>query len=171
MDELPLTSALASASRPASPTMEGLGGAASVIAVIDISAKVISLCYRYLHEVQGARKDIERLQAEVSSLNVVLEDAQQLLDGPDGSRLSTSKKLYQSLKDCHAHLKDVEDQLEPGTTRKTMHRFGLRSWKWPFKSKEMERVVSALGRCKSNICDALQVDQTYVVPKSHAAQY
>jgi hypothetical protein len=42
--------------------LEGLGLAANVIAVIDLSAKVISWCYQYSKDVKNARADIEQLQ-------------------------------------------------------------------------------------------------------------
>jgi hypothetical protein len=36
-------------------SMEGLSGAASVIAVVDLSAKVASLCFQYLVAVKDAK--------------------------------------------------------------------------------------------------------------------
>jgi hypothetical protein len=59
--------------------MDGVGPAASVIAVIDRSAKVVSLCFQYLNEVNDAKSDIERLRGELDILKIVLEDARQLL--------------------------------------------------------------------------------------------
>ena len=41
--------------------MDDLSAAASVIAVIDISTKVASLCYQYSVAVKDAKEDIERL--------------------------------------------------------------------------------------------------------------
>jgi len=53
--------------------MEGLEAPGSVIAVIQIAAEVAKLCRGYLHDVQHARQDIERMRAEVSALHDVLE--------------------------------------------------------------------------------------------------
>jgi hypothetical protein len=41
--------------------MDGLSGAASIIAVVEISAKVVSLCVQYSVAVKDAKRDIERL--------------------------------------------------------------------------------------------------------------
>ena len=40
--------------------MDGLSGAVSVIAVINISAKIASLCYQYSVAVEDAKDDIEK---------------------------------------------------------------------------------------------------------------
>lgn len=139
--------------------MEGLGGAASIIAIIDLSAKVASLCYRYSVDVKDAKVDIERLQREVNRIKNVLKDVQQLLNGPGKDRLSTSQKLYHSLNGCFLQLNKLKKELEPGNTRKAMSRFGLRALRWPFKSKEVEKIISHLEGYNQTFCLALQVDQ------------
>lgn len=63
--------------------MESLSAVASVIALIEISAKITSLCFQYSASVKNAKKDIERLQRKVSDISNVFEQVQQLLDGPD----------------------------------------------------------------------------------------
>jgi len=140
--------------------MEGLGVAANVIAVIDLSAQVALLCFQYLTAVKDAKKDIERLQAEVSKIGDILREVQRLLHGPDGARLSASQQLCNSLKDCFLQLEKLEDQLAPGKARKAMSHFGLRALRWPFKTKDVEKIVTSLERCKQTFMVAIQVDQT-----------
>jgi hypothetical protein len=60
--------------------MDGLSGAASVIAVIDISAKIASLCYQYSVAVKDAKDDIERVRRKISDITYILEKIKQLLD-------------------------------------------------------------------------------------------
>jgi predicted translin family RNA/ssDNA-binding protein len=60
--------------------MDGLSGAASVVAVIDISAKIVSLCSRYSMAVKVAKDDIERVQRKLSDITHILEQIKQLLD-------------------------------------------------------------------------------------------
>ena len=100
--------------------MDGLSGAASVIAVIDISAKITSLCFRYSVAVRDAKKDIERLQRKVTDIKGVLEKIKQLLDGRDKAQLSTTHTLSNSLKECFQQLKELKTELEPGKARKAM---------------------------------------------------
>ncbi|KAI9774034.1 MAG: hypothetical protein M1839_001919 [Geoglossum umbratile] len=139
--------------------MDGLSGAASVIAVIDISAKILSLCFQYSVAVKDAAKDIERFQRKVTDIKTVLEKIKQLLDGRDRARLSTTHELSDSLKECLQELEELKAELEPGKTRKAMSRFGVRALKWPFTSKQVENIVSGLERYKQAFALALQVDQ------------
>lgn len=77
--------------------MEGIPGAASVIAVIDMSAKITSLCFQYSVAVKNANKDIERLRRKVSDIKGVLEEVKRLLDGRGKTLLSATYKLSDSL--------------------------------------------------------------------------
>jgi hypothetical protein len=46
------------------------------VSVIDLTAKVASLCFQYLNEVKNVESEIERLLGELDSLKIVLEGAQ-----------------------------------------------------------------------------------------------
>jgi hypothetical protein len=140
--------------------MDGLSGAASVIAVIDISAKITSICYQYSVAVKEAKDDIERVQRIVSDITHILEKLRQLLDSQDKTRLSSTHGLLDSLRQCLQDLEDVKAKLEPGKSRKTMSRFGFRALKWPFTSKQVDKIVSTLEGYQQTFMLALQVDQT-----------
>jgi hypothetical protein len=138
--------------------MDGLSGAASVIAVIDISAKILLLCFQYSVAVKDAKKDIEHIQGKVTDIKTVLEKIKQLLDGQDRARLSTTHGLSDSLKECFRGLKELKTELEPGKARRAMSRFGARALKWPFTSKQIEKIISSLERYEQAFALALQVD-------------
>ncbi|KAF2186021.1 hypothetical protein K469DRAFT_750009 [Zopfia rhizophila CBS 207.26] len=140
--------------------MDGLSVAASVIAVINISAKITSLCFQYSVAVKDAEKDIERLQRKATDIKGVLEKIKRLLDGRDKAGLSTTYELSDSLAECFRQLEELKTELEPGKTRKAMSRFGVRALKWPFTSKQVEKIVSGLERYEQTFAVALQVDQT-----------
>lgn len=140
--------------------MDSLSGAASVIAVIDISAKITSLCFQYSIAVKDAKKDIERLQRKVEDITSLVNKIKQLSVGPDKAQLSTIHGLSDSLKGCLQRLKELKEQLEPGKGRKAMTRFGLRALRWPFTSKQVEKIVFELERYEQTFALALQVDQT-----------
>jgi hypothetical protein len=59
--------------------MDPLGGAASVIAVIQIAGAVIDPCYRYRSSLKDAPKTITRLMNEVRGVRVVLESLDTIL--------------------------------------------------------------------------------------------
>lgn len=141
--------------------MDGFSGAASVIAVIDLSAKIASLCFHYSVAVKDAKKDIERLQRKVADLKDILEEMKQLLlDGRNDPRLSAAHKLEGPLKNCFLLLEGLKTQLDPGKTRKAMRRLGMRALKWPFTSKEVVKIIDDLERYQQTFVLALQVDQT-----------
>jgi predicted glycoside hydrolase/deacetylase ChbG (UPF0249 family) len=140
--------------------MDGLSGAASVIAVVDISAKIFSLCYQYSVAVKDAKHDIERVRRKVSDITYILEKITQVLDNQNKTRLSTTQGLFSSLEQCREELKSLEVKLDPGTTRKTMSRIGFRALKWPFTSKQVDKVVLNLEGYEQRFSLALQADQT-----------
>ncbi|RYP23466.1 hypothetical protein DL767_008823 [Monosporascus sp. MG133] len=143
--------------------MEGLGAAASVIAVIQLSAKVASLCAQYCSAVKNAKPDIERLQGELGYLKTTLEGARQLLESPSGERLRTSQHLRDNLGGCSTRLIELETKLEktlnPGRPRRAMRRFRLHTLKWPFESKDIDGIIETLERYRATLSAALQIDQ------------
>ena len=140
--------------------MEGLGAATSVIAVLDLSAKVASLLVQYSRAVKDAPNNITRLQSEIKSLKNILGDVKQLLNDPASAKLSASQKLLEALNDCFSLLKSLAKILEPGKTQKTISRLGVRALRWPFESNEVDRIIRELDRCKQTISLALEIDQT-----------
>lgn len=149
----------------ASDAMEPLSGAASVIAVIQISQAVASLCFQYLRNVKNAKSDIERLQGELGRLNVVLEGAQKLLDGPNGARLRTSQGLRDGLTGCSLQLEGLKTKLEKklntGKTGKIMSLCGSRALKWPFESKDVDGIICTIERYRDTLSAGLSIDQGY----------
>ncbi|KAI1063961.1 hypothetical protein LB506_005763 [Fusarium annulatum] len=142
---------------------EAVGLAASIIAIVELSAKVGKLCVQYSTAAGNARADISRLQTRLKDLNVCLEAAQRLLDDPKNTALVTSRSLVDSLNACETELAEVRERLDPGSARKAMRRFGLRALKWPFESKEISTVTSNLEHYKQTITLCLQVDQTKIL--------
>jgi hypothetical protein len=140
--------------------MDGLSAAGSIIAVIDISAKVASLCFQYSRAVKDAKKDITRLQSKVGDVKGVLEKIQQILNGSDKSRLPTTDALSVPLKQCLDDLQEISADLEPGKARKTMKQLGFRALKWPFTSEGVEKMIARLEKYEQTFSLALQVDQT-----------
>ncbi|KAF4470527.1 Kinesin light chain [Fusarium albosuccineum] len=139
---------------------EAVGLAASIIAIVELSAKVGSLCLKYSSGVRNATRDIAILQNAVKDLGMTFQGAQRLLEQSDSQELSTSQELRQSLVECQTELEQLKERLAPGTTRKAMSRFGFRALKWPFDSKDIQEIVTRLERHQRNIASALQIDQT-----------
>jgi hypothetical protein len=142
--------------------MEGLGGAASVIAVIQLADRILTLCGTYALSVKDAKRDIDRFTAEVGSLQSVLERVAEMAKS-DMMKLYTSHSAVEGLEGiiegCQSTLSELEAQLDPRKGHKLMSRFGFRALKWPFKSKDVTNIIKALDRHKSTIILALNLDQ------------
>jgi hypothetical protein len=138
--------------------MEAVGAASSVIAVIELSAKIAKICLKYSIAVKNAQDDILRLQREVEILQDVLEKANQLRDGQTRQKVPASL-----LKECLYELQQLETQLEPSKGRKTMRKFGIRALKWPFKSEETDKIIQRLERYKTSVSLTLHLNQKYVM--------
>jgi hypothetical protein len=124
--------------------MDGLSCAASVIAVTDMSAKITALCFQYSIAVKDAKNDIKRIKKKVSNIKRVLESIKKLLDRLYKAQFSTTHRLFKSLKQCLRELQELEEELKPGKTRKSMSRFRVRALKWPFTSKQVEKIISSI---------------------------
>jgi hypothetical protein len=124
--------------------MEGLGVAANVIAVVELSAKVASVCVQYSRAVKHAAKDIDRLQSELKGLQDLLQNVKQLLDGPNGARLSASPTVSKEIDACESQLRALDRRLNPSKSQKAMSRVGFRALKWPFETKEVYEIIGSL---------------------------
>jgi hypothetical protein len=150
--------------------MDGLSAAASVIAVIQISAQVFDLCRTYYLNVKDARKDIQRLRNEVNSLQDILVNVVDLANAPQSSSLRTLSIINQKdgpLEQCRVELTALLTKLDPGEAA-SKFALALRSLKWPLQSKEVDQVLLAIGRYKSSFVLALSTDQAWVFSHLHS---
>ncbi|PMD32232.1 hypothetical protein L207DRAFT_572057 [Hyaloscypha variabilis F] len=148
--------------RPTSEAMDVLSAAASVIAVIQISESVASLCSQYFTAVKNAKPDIELLQGELGRLKTVLEGAQQILKGPNGARFHTSQPLRDGLSGSSLQLNELEKKLKEklnlGKTGKVMIHFGFRALNWPFEKGEVDGIIQILKGYRDTLSAALVID-------------
>lgn len=143
--------------------MDGLSSAASVIAVIQLTAALGKICGAYILEVKDARDDIITLQRAITALRGTLQDLQIFLQSHNDKTLPTSSRLLSNIAECLSDLQALEVKIDPGRKKKQMRKLGFRALKWPLKRTEVEGVVQNLERYKSSFTLSLQVDQTYVL--------
>ncbi|KAH6977825.1 hypothetical protein EDB82DRAFT_567457 [Fusarium venenatum] len=94
---------------------EALSVASSAIAVVDLSAKVFSLCLQYSREVKNAKDDIEKLRGAVATFQTTAKELRTLVEGPRGKGLKASQQLTSAIEDGRLRLEELEKQLEPLT--------------------------------------------------------
>lgn len=141
---------------------EAVGLAASVIAIVELSAKLATLCLQYSTSVSRANTEVTNLRTKLNDLSTSLQGLSRLLESQSAGTLPVSQDLTKSLDGCMAELTRLQAKLDPGKARKAMHRIGFRALKWPFDSKEVNEIVTNLERYQQNMLLCLQVDQTLV---------
>lgn len=154
--------------------MEGLSVAASVIAVVQLSATIGSLCSQYIEDVKNAGDDVRRLLQEVTNLKAITEDIRESLSGPDSARLKSSKRLESAIEQSLARLRDLEQKLDKlkqklypeGPRSRIKIYINFHSLRWPFSSKEVEKAIRDLASCREAVLMALQHDHLWVAISS-----
>jgi hypothetical protein len=138
--------------------MAGVGEVASVIAVIQITQQVVTLCTKYYSGVKNAKRDRERLCDEVLTLAGVLEKVRESVADRKAGRSSVLDGGH--IQKCLSELEAIRDTLDPrlNAGRGLMKRLKLRSVVWPFTGKELEDQISKLQARKLTFSLALTAD-------------
>ena len=150
--------------------MDGVSAAASIIQVIQISEQVISACYQYYRSVKGAKKDILDIINHVGGLKSTLESLQLLIDSvgdPADPRLSHLARLDVPLKSCQSELQSIANKLHVNPAMN----FNLANVKvsiprqltWPWKEKEVEKILAVIEKQKTIFILALGGDTLQAV--------
>ncbi|KAL4968200.1 WD40-repeat-containing domain protein [Aspergillus stella-maris] len=136
----------------------------SVVALVEMSEYIVKTCEHYITRVKKARQEITRLLQEVKSLSGVLKSLKELVEGPNGEKLSITRTLLSDLESCSSVLKGIDAKIRPDETKNPMRRWGWRALKWPLKSQEVEKSVNDLEKFKTTFSLALEADKlTYTI--------
>lgn len=153
--------------------MDPLSLTASVIAVLQISGAVITALYEYRNGVKDASKDAARIIEELISLRNVLESLLRAVEREESttesSRLPTFQELLRpngELERCRADLESISEKLD-ADKKVSAWKSVKRSLVWPFKEKEIEKLLENVQRAKSTLNFALSVDQTVMTLEIH----
>lgn len=132
---------------------------ASIIAVVQLSQAVVTLCYGYQNGVKNAPKDIARIINEVKSLHGILEQLQELLENADDATRSSILILLCSpdgpIEKCMGDLEGLREMLAPGNGLKELKR----QLTWPIKEKEVRKTLDSIERHKATFSIVLIIDQ------------
>jgi hypothetical protein len=132
-----------------------LGVASGVIAVVDISAKVLNLCSQYARDVKSAADDRNKLSKEIAGFQSTAQKLQALLKGHRGKALEASQDVCSAVNEACSSLIALAQKLQPSTSRS-----GVQALKWPLQKNDVEETLQRLARCRGSILLALNVDQT-----------
>jgi hypothetical protein len=140
--------------------MDGLGAAASIIAVLQIAQSIGSALKDYYEDVRDAREDIRKLYDSVRSLETILSTAQSIVRR-EGHLLNAA--LFTDtpgpLKQSELELEKLRDDLKP----RTHFAKKVQSLTWPFKKNDTEKTVVAIDRHKSNLTLEIGIESLWVL--------
>ncbi|KAI1399828.1 ankyrin repeat-containing domain protein [Hypoxylon fuscum] len=138
--------------------------AASLIAVVQISGGIISLCYDYRRSVQDAKKEVATLQREVQSLRDVIEQLLKLLETDDNHYyLPLLKKLIasnDSFQEYEDQFKKLEDRLRSPISK--WRQLGNQLM-WPLKERDLMKDLGTIHRMKSILEIGLATDTAFSI--------
>ncbi|CAG8140451.1 unnamed protein product [Penicillium nalgiovense] len=147
--------------------MDPLSGAASVIAVIQLTGSIVQICGKYLNNVKNATQDILRFQEKITALALVFRSLDELIRGSDGNKLTATQDLVDNIVKCSSALTNLKDKINPETTQRRMRKWGLQALKWPLARSEVDFAIMELEWYKTTFALSLQVDQTRFTNSIH----
>ena len=138
---------------------EALAFGASVIAVLQISSKVASLSYNYLHTAKDAAQHIASLRNELRDLENLLLAFQGLLDNQGVSEDADDLASMASwLDECHIELEMLVGKLEQPLTRRQRLKLVAEKLLWPLKEADTAKLLDLLSRKKSSMAVGLGIE-------------
>jgi hypothetical protein len=143
--------------------MDPLSIAASLIAVLQVTSSIISICYDYRQGQKHSSREVIQLSDELNSLKDVLDALLRLVEKSssnnlDEARLSTFELLAKPdgpILTCQVELERLRRKLEPESGWRAVRR----SLVWPLQEGEMRKALGSLERLKSTMQLALSADQ------------
>ncbi|MCJ1471179.1 hypothetical protein MMC07_009827 [Pseudocyphellaria aurata] len=144
--------------------MEVVGATASLVALFEISAKILSIAATYAAQVKRKKEDIARFRVELEAFVKVLRSIVVLAHNqPQATRLATINSLSEAFQQCRLDLEHIQKKLEPSKGRETMIRNGFRALKWPYESRKLYDLIGILERYKSTFNAAMNADQISLI--------
>jgi hypothetical protein len=133
--------------------MDPLSITAGVIAVLDLCGKVIG----YIATAKGATKDRSQLKAEILSCQILLEALRDEINASDGG--GDWADVIRTLEGDGAPLNVLEEmlgllvfKLGPKTNLQNVAKILT----WPFKEKEVSKILQVIEHQKSSLTLALE---------------
>jgi len=135
--------------------MSGVGEAAAILQLVQLSALVINGCYTYLQSARNAPAEITRTVSEVNSLKGILEHLQRLAsEGPGLAALGSLMGPQGPFEASTAALEELAKKLKTLNEASAVRRRLL----WPIESGKFEEILQGLEKRKTTFILALAGD-------------
>ena len=130
----------------------------TIVAIIELTGKAVSVIWKYYAGVKNAQEDIHRLRNGLEAFQETLRRLQQLTEGTHAARISTSDSLVKTMKRAKDDVRNLYEKLDPGKGKRTLQRIGFRDLTWPMERNEIVQYVADLEKYRSEAALYLQVD-------------
>ncbi|KAF7559303.1 hypothetical protein G7046_g4857 [Stylonectria norvegica] len=139
--------------------IEPIGLIGTLIAIVQVCNKVVSVCYEYRSGFKDAPKDISRILDEVASVRNIAERLVSIAEADYSSSLPSLQSMSEpesALHKCLDELVDLKKKLKIGK-KVTL----LTALIWPLKQAEAEKRLLVIGRIKATLQLALAADNAH----------
>lgn len=137
------------------PIMEAVGLAASIIAITQLSSKLLSITYNYISNFQKAPRDIKNLASELHALVGVLDNLKDYLDAnPSSPALQKLAGNGGPIEVFTEEMNALHRKFSAIDSSKLTAKLG-----WPLKDKDITQTLSSVERHKTVFIFAMNVDQ------------
>ena len=134
--------------------------AAGIIAVVQLSDRVITLCSRFIGKVRGAEREVAQMIVTITALKGFLEFLNKFIKDDDNAfRLPQLYSICQPegpLDLCTSLLNDMESKMQP----KRDYNGILKAITWPWKWKDIGEALDVIEKQKTLMTLAMQGDTT-----------
>jgi hypothetical protein len=140
--------------------VDPIGLVGTLIAVVQISSKVVSICYEYRSSVKNAPRELSLILDEVTSVRDIVERLVKIVDADERScilpSLQSMNQPEAPLQKCLAELTALKQCLKPAKGLKA------KGWAlvWPLKETDAQKRLAAIARIKATLQLAISADNT-----------
>ena len=115
---------------------------------------------RYYSDAKNAEADIDRLMNNITALQRVFQQIQELVESPAGNKLNASKAVIESSAlELTTEFDRLIKLLNPGTAQKAKKLLVRRRLRWPMQKEEVESTLQLLEHHKTTLIMAMNCDQ------------
>jgi hypothetical protein len=154
----------------AMPVAETLGVVGSIIAIVQISQAIISLCQFYIDAVEGTSADLRAILIEVSTLEGIAKSLQYLTQPnvTNSALLNQLAAVTGPIEGCKKALKELETLFPPAAVSLNGQRSKPRkldaavaTLAWPLKRGKAKKLLQEIIQHKTTINLALTAEFVY----------
>ena len=151
---------------------EAIAVVASVVAIVQITDRVIDLCKYYIQTAEDASRDLRTILVETSTLKTTLQNVEFLIAWDNGTSTlaSTLSGEEGPIKGCQRSITELE-KLFPSVNFQTKEQSRSKKQKvkatwtalaWPLKESKARKLLEEITRYKTTITLAITTESMYV---------